>query len=346
MNPVLTQIPHTDPTEALRLRDGLYAADLIAAAISHFDFFSWLAECPKASDRDICEHFGFAPRPVDVLLTLCRAHGFVVTDGEGLHEVSAMGREHLVRDSPFFLGAYYDSMKDRPVTLDFLKVLKSGKPANWASLEDQEDWHEAMHDETFARGFTAAMDSRGLALGQALAKGVGPRLGERRRVLDIGGGSGIYTATLLAAHAELEGVVMEQAPVDAIARASLAAHGLADRADVVTGNMFEDVWPEADIHLLSNVLHDWDVPEVRAILQRSADALKPGGLIVIHEVFINDCKTGTIPAAAYSALLMQVTQGKCYTPREYGTLLKELGFEVGSYQDTMGDRGFMTAIKG
>jgi hypothetical protein len=36
------------------------------------------------------------------------------------------------------------------------------------------------------------------------------------------------------------------------------------------------------VHLLSNVLHDWDVPEVRAILKRSAESLAPGGLVIIH----------------------------------------------------------------
>ena len=49
--------------------------------------------------------------------------------------------------------------------------------------------------------------------------------------------------------------------------------------------------------------------------------------------------------AAYSALLMQVTQGKCYTPLEYGALLEESGFRVGPYQETLADRGFMTAVR-
>lgn len=200
------------------MRDGLYAADLIAAAISHIDFFTWLAANPCVADADICEQFGFVVRPVDVLLTLCRAYGFVLTDAEDRHQVSVTSQEHLVRESPFFLGANYDSMKDRPVTLDYLEVFKTGKPANWASLEDQDDWYEAMHDEHLAQGFTAAMDCRGLALGQALARSVGPFIGGRQQVLDVGGGSDIYTATLLAAYPELRGVVIEQAPVDAIAK--------------------------------------------------------------------------------------------------------------------------------
>ena len=71
-----------------------------------------------------------------------------------------------------------------------------------------------------------------------------------------------------------------------------------------------------------------------------------GGLLVIHEAFIRDDKTGPLPVAEYSALLMNITQGKCYTRSEYGSILKELGFTVGAYHDTIADRGFMTAVKG
>ena len=133
--------------------------------------------------------------------------------------------------------------------------------------------------------------------------------------------------------------------MDAIARVEIAKHGLQEKIDVITADMFDVDWPDCDVLLLSNVLHDWDLPEVRALLKKSARALPTGGLLVIHEAFINDDKTGPLPVAEYSALLMNVTQGKCYTPAEYGEILAESGFEVGEYQDTIADRGFMTAVK-
>jgi cyclopropane fatty-acyl-phospholipid synthase-like methyltransferase len=133
--------------------------------------------------------------------------------------------------------------------------------------------------------------------------------------------------------------------VDAIARKEIEKHGLQEKIDVITADMFDVDWPDCDVLLLSNVLHDWDFPEVRTLLEKSARALPVGGLVVIHEAFINNDKTGPLPVAEYSALLMNVTQGKCYTPAEYGKILAESGFEVGEYQDTIADRGFMTAVK-
>ncbi|MEY3958437.1 MAG: hypothetical protein RJA37_1040, partial [Verrucomicrobiota bacterium] len=43
MGPDLTRGPETDPHQLYRYRDGLYAADLIAAAACEFDFFTRLA---------------------------------------------------------------------------------------------------------------------------------------------------------------------------------------------------------------------------------------------------------------------------------------------------------------
>src|SRR5882672_505412 len=101
----LTTIPATDPLEIYRLRDGLYAVDLLGAALVHFDFFSWLAEHP--SDKaTICRELQIVERPTDVMLTLFTAMGLVVSKG-GVFHVNELAREHLVKSSPWFLGPYY-----------------------------------------------------------------------------------------------------------------------------------------------------------------------------------------------------------------------------------------------
>ena len=340
--PDLTRTPKTDPLEIYRYRDGLYAVDLLAAAVVYLDFFSWLAENP--SDLVfICAHFGTAARPTDVMLTLFTANGFISSQ-KGVFHIADPGREHLAKDSPWNLAPYYASLKDRPVTKDFLTVLKTDKPANWGSARDALDWHKAMETEAFANSFTAAMDCRGIYLGQALAK----RLDLRgwSRLLDIGGGSGIYACSLVAHHPHLRATVFEQKPVDQIATKLIAQRGFSDRVGVVAGDMFKDPLPgDCDVHLYSNVLHDWGVPEVRRLVAASFNALKPGGMLIIHDAFINADKTGPLPVAAYSALLMHSTQGKCYSIAEYEELLGEAGFREFKFSTTAADRGALTARK-
>ena len=77
----------------------------------------------------------------------------------------------------------------------------------------------------------------------------------------------------------------------------------------------------ADAHLYSNVLHDWDEPVVRQLVGKSFDALPPGGLIVIHDAFLNAAKNGPLHVAEYSVLLMHASQGRCYATSEYEAML-------------------------
>lgn len=342
----LTSLPRTDPTSILRYRDGIYAVDLLTAAIVEFDFFTRLAADP-GSFEEICAMMEWIPRPADVLITLGKANGYLAEGLEGTIRVTGLAREHLVADSPWSLADYFESLKDRPVVQDFVRVLTTGKPARWSGHEDaDDDWHGAMRDEAFANAFTAAMDCRGVFLGKALADHLAIDLAGRRCVLDIGGGSGIYACALAANHPHLTAYVIEQEPVDVLAVGKIAERGLADRVGVLAGDMFAGGWPdEADVHLFSNVMHDWDKPQIATLLKNSADALPSGGLVVIHETFLNAEKSGPLPVAEYSCILAHSTQGRCYGSREMGDLLTEAGFtEIRSFE-TAGDRGVVLAEK-
>ena len=294
----------------------------------------------------LLRRFEIAARPGDVLLTLCRSMDLIESDAEGGHRLTMTGREHLVSTSPWFLGPYYQPIADSPILKDHLKVLRTGKPANWQAKGDGNDWHTSMLDPNFAKGFTDMMNCRGLSFGQALAKPLTPLLKNYKHLLDVGGGSGIYSSTIVAACPHIKATVFEQPPVDEIVRGEIERHDLADRIDVISGDMFADPWPsDVDVVLLSNVLHDWDFPEVKTLLEKAAETLPSSGMLVIHDAFINDDKTGPLPVAEYSALLANITQGKCYSAKEYGDILESLGFEIDPYQDTIADRGFMTAVK-
>jgi hypothetical protein len=66
---------------------------------------------------------------------------------------------------------------------------------------------------------------------------------------------------------------------------------------------------------------------------------------VVHDAHINATKTGPLPVAAYSALLMNITEGKCYSEKEMEDLLKNAGFENVNYSPTVADRSIITARK-
>ena len=338
----LTARPQTDPVDLYRVRDGIYAADMLLTALVHLDLFSWLAEHPGTQD-DICRALDITPRPADVMLTLFAAMGLVEQRLEVFH-VTMRAREHLVKGSPWYLGPYYASLKDRPVALDLLRVLRTGTPAAWGSQQHARDWHKSMESEEFAAQFTDAMDCRGVYLAQAVARGVD--LSGRRQLLDVAGGSGIYACSLVAHYPQLRATVFEKPPVDGIAARAIHNRGLSDKVKVVAGDMLAGALPaDADVHLFSNVLHDWDEPVVRQLLSKSFEALAPGGLILIHDAFLNAAKDGPLHVAEYSVLLMHSSEGRCYSIREMQRYLEETGFRDGSYADGAAARGIVTATK-
>ncbi len=340
----LDTLPKTDPTAILRYRDGLYAVDLLTTAIVEFCFFQWIQDNPSSLEK-ICDHFGWATRPADVLVTLGKVNQLIEENENGIFSLSETGREHLCDDSPWNLSRYYESLKDRPVVGDFVRVLKTGKPAQWSGHEEADaDWHGAMLNEGFAEAFTEAMDCRGVFLGKKLADALNDHLkGRAARVLDIGGGSGVYACALAANFPDLEADVLEMAPVDGIAKRKIAERNLSDRVKVVTGDMFGDTWPEGfGVHLFSNVMHDWDVPEILTLLKKSRETIcGKGALVLIHETFLNAEKTGPIPVAEYSCILAHSTQGRCYSVAEMGDYMSQSGFEMISFQETGGDRGLI-----
>ncbi|MGV3533551.1 MAG: methyltransferase [Chthoniobacteraceae bacterium] len=333
--------PATDPTPIYRMRDGIYAVDLLAAAIAHLDLYTWLADHPSTLGA-ICVQFGIQPRPTDVLMTLSTAMGFTTQAG-GVFHLTLRAREHLVAGSPWNLGPYYASLRERPQTLDMVKVLKTGVPATWGSYDPQE-WAKAMERPEFAAQFTAAMDCRGVFLGQVLAAKVD--LSERKALLDIGGGSGIYACSFAARYPELRAAVFEKPPVDRIAREAIARQGAAERVEVIAGDMFSDDLPTGyDAHLISNVLHDWNEANVQALIAKSHAALPSGGLLIIHDAHVNAEKNGPLPVAQYSVLLMHSTEGKCYSLGEMRTYLTDAGFEWLEHKPTAADRSYILAQK-
>ena len=333
--------PVTDPTPVYRHRDGLYAADLVTAGLVWLDVFSHLDRQPSTLDG-LCAALGLHLRPADVMITLYAAMGLVVRDG-GVIQLTPLAREHFVRDSPYSLAAYYASFKERPICRDLVDVLRTGKPAGFAGAKPT-DWVTSMLDPAFADGFTAAMDSRGLYLGPAAADALD--LGDRRSLLDIAGGSGIYACAFVDRHPHLSATVFERPPVDAVAGRAIAARGFTDKVTVAAGDMLREPLPAGhDVHLISNVLHDWDLPAVDRILASSFAALPPGGLLVIHDAHLNAEKTGPLPVAAYSVMLMHGTEGRCYSVAEMFERTSAAGFRDHAFVETAGDRSLVTARK-
>jgi len=338
----LQSTPTTDPSDLLRLRDSVYATDLLITAIGHLDFFSWLKANPSNINL-IVDNFKINLRPTDVMLTYFKALGLIVNKN-GIYYITIKAKEHLTNDSEWNLIPYFSTQTERPIVGKMLEVLKTGIPASWGGKKDELDWEKAMERDDFADMFTTGMDSRGAYFAPGLASSFD--FTNYNSILDIAGASGIYAACIKSKYPKIKAALLEKPPVDKIARIGLKRRGLEDKIDIIGADMFKEDLPIGfDIHLYSHALHDCNFKENKQLLRKSYKSLNKNGIIMIHDAHINRDKDGPLSVAEYSILLMFSTFGKCYSIGELEELLLTEGFVDISYQETIGNRSIIIGRK-
>ena len=344
-----TVAPQSDPTPIFEIFRGQYATELLVAAARHFNIFGRLAAAPLGFD-DLRRALNLDARPAVVLVTALRAFGLLIKDSEGRFDLSDLAREHLVPGCAFDVSDYLSPVAKSPGVLAMIERLQTNRPIGAKKEEPGAAFiyragiESAMEKEASARFLTLALAGR--------AKNVAPVLAARvsmagvRLLLDPGGGTGIYSIAFLQKNPELRAIVLDRPEVLKVAAEMAAAYGVADRLECRPGDMFAGALPEgADAILLSNVLHDWDVPQCRSLIERSAASLSRGGRLLIHDVFLNDTLDGPLPVALYSAALFVLTEGRAYSGAEYREWLKGAGLRATAIIPTLIHCGVLEGVK-
>ncbi len=341
--------PRTDPTPIFDAFRGNYSTELLTAAVTHFRLFERLKDGPRsfAALRAEC---GLGERGAHVLVTAMRALKLVTCNANGQLELTEQSREHLILGAPFDVSGYIGLAADSVGVKEMIERLCTNTPAGakdetkGAAFIYREGIESAMEREASARHLTMMLAGRARNCAPALAHEVS--LGDARQLLDVGGGTGIYSIALLQKNPQLRAVVWDRPEVLKIAAQMARDYGVTDRLECRVGDMFIDPFPvDCDVILLSNVLHDWDVPQCRALLGRCAAALPCGGRVLIHDVYLDDELDGPLPVALYSGALFYLTEGRAYSGAEYREWLSEVGLTPGTILPTLVHCGVLPATK-
>lgn len=201
--------------------------------------------------------------------------------------------------------------------------VRSGQPA-----EEPEE-HLGRSPE-YTRRFILGMHDYAIGPGRELARHLD--LAGRRRLLDVGGGPGTYSILLAEANPELSCVVFDLPDVGKIADEVIASHDLAERVSTEPGDYHSDSFPSGfDVVLVSNVLHQESWESCRKILADAYESVEPGGVVVIHAMFLSDRGDGPVWPALHNLLMLLVyTGGRAYSVEETVEMLEEAGFEDAS----------------
>ncbi len=108
--------------------------------------------------------------------------------------------------------------------------------------------------------------------------------GRFSHIVDVGGGDGTLLDRILRTHPKVRGSVLDVPTTAAAATERFAEAGWGERADAVAGSFFEPLPGGADAYVLSDILHDWDDDNARAILTECTRAAAAHGLVLVIEV--------------------------------------------------------------
>lgn len=147
-----------------------------------------------------------------------------------------------------------------------------------------------------------------------------------RTVVDIGGGRGTLLSTILLANPQVRGVLFDLPATVEQAKHTMAAQGLADRCEFVSGDFFSSV-PSGDCLMLSAVLSDWNDEQCESILRNCRRAIAADGRLLVLERLLEPEKPA--PASAFMDLQMLVFSGGTgRSSAEYRQLFGAAGFEL------------------
>lgn len=285
---------------------GFWSSRIIISA-NNYQLFDLLTEPRDAVS--VAKAAKIDPRATEVLLNALTALQ-LVKKRHGLYCNAPLSAKFLVRGMPHYQGdilKHADNLWNSWSQLD--TVLKTGKPAK--GKFDHQAFIMGMHNiaALIAPEVIRAVGMQGVA-----------------KALDLGGGPGTYAMEMRrqgvgsVTHFDLPDTTK-------IARRMVKQSGLTGIRFVSGDVLNDDLGSGFDLILLSQFIHAFSPEATALIFKKAAQALRPGGRIVIQEFPLNPDQTSPTQGALFSInMLVNTPGGRCYPAAEIRKLLRGAGF--------------------
>jgi hypothetical protein len=273
---------------------------------------------------ELAARLAVGARALAMHLGLLAALGFVERH-DGHWRATAAARTWLHPEAEGYAGPLLHRFREiQPLHAQLLATLRPEVQAE-AYVSAVAEWERGEMPAELARMITAFMNAHSRAAAKAV--GLQPLFAQVHSLLDVGGGSAVFSIAIAKEHPALRATVMDIAAVCAEADRYIAASSIGTRVRTQALNMFTQAWPsDHDVHFLSNILHDWSDDTCRLLVKKSFAALPSGGRIVLHEMLMDDDGCGPLAAAAFSMLMLIGTRGRQYSLPELRGFLEPAGF--------------------
>ena len=208
----------------------------------------------------------------------------------GQYRNSQFSQDHLVEGNPSYIGDFIQMVSAESKQWDDLYGLIAG------SDNDSPAYPNRHEGEASARKFSLAMNNVGM-LGEADALADAVDLGDCRKMVDAGGGSGLYSVYLCQKFPHLRSVVIDKPETLVATREMIAGCPEADRIELLKADIAIDPLGEnIDAVLLSDVAYEDSFAE--KVLKNARTSLRDNGLLIIRGYYYDPAN----PKSRFSAL--------------------------------------------
>lgn len=328
-----------EPINTVRLQNIAqgYAQSATLMAAVELDLFT-AVENGAGTFEEVASRLELNPTSAERLVVMCAATGLLEKQNGRYVNAPDVAR-YLVKGTSRYAGAWMLFTKDRwdewGRLADHLRVKDLNRLGNIASftLEQARSYHDATY-------------SIGMGAGRLFNRQVD--LSGRRKILDLGGGSGCYSIVAAQAHPHIEAVIFELPAVVVVANEFIAQSGVSDRVTAVEGDFTADPFPDdTDVAIMASNLPMYGRDIVASVIARTHDALLPGGEMHLIGETIDDDKTGPIgPAFWGMGQAIEETTGLAHSTAECVGYFEQAGFDTVSVSDFIpGSLKRITGIK-
>ncbi|MDX1251270.1 MAG: methyltransferase domain-containing protein [Gammaproteobacteria bacterium] len=310
-----------NPMAVMEISSAYWHSSVLHVANS-LDVFTRLADAP-ATAEDLAQKCGADARGMEMILVGCVGLGLLNKES-GRYSNTPLADTFLVKGRPRYQGGIVSMFESWVSAWSKLKdAVVSGKPV----VVKQHD-----HGEEATRTYIMGMLYRGIPQAELLASEV--PLAGRKKLLDVGGGPGIFSIIFCQKNSGLSADVLDLPQTLRVTREIIANYGATAQVATREGSYLEDEFGAGyDAVLLSSMISQEGPEVIKSILRKSFDAMNPGGLLMVQEQFLNTEKTGPLlPVLIGLNQLVHTPGGRAYSAKEVADWAQEIGFRDLSFR--------------
>jgi SAM-dependent methyltransferase len=260
---------------------------------------------------------------METLIAALVSTGVLVREADGLSNAQAT-ETYLVPDAPAYFGDYYRFQIGGQI-YGMMEHLDAGLIGDEEGLAHHRmsGW---LADPKQAENFSRAQHAGSLGPAIMLAKKL--NLGWAESLLDVAGGTGAYSIAFCRRNPRLKATVLDFPSVVDVAVRYVDEAGMKERITLISGDAREVEWPDwQDVVLISYLLSAVDGVEIAPLLAHAHAALKPGGLLILHDFMLDETRSGPSSAALFFLqYLAHQPDAISFTAGELASLVEKAGF--------------------